>query len=324
MILHIGAGKTGTSALQVAFAQNAGKLREHGILYPENKYVDIARNGLATSGNALPLAAFLCPDLKIDIDERQAVHDLLENHANHQISTILYSSEKLSAFVPDRLRLFKKLCASLDYDLKLVFYVRSVVDHAFAMYVQRVRSLCTETFSTYLECEWGFTFASVIDAMFDVLGPSPVVLKNYDSVKSDLISDFARTVIGLDEPKIAELSRPGVINRSYSREEVQVLAEFNRFLAGPQESLRLSRHFLALTPVSSGPLTLWRNEIDIVTRKSEEGRQRVISAMGEDLAYVSDAVDVRSGEQLPLNSRTRSVLTGLFALERMRLESAAK
>jgi len=51
LYLHIGASKTGTSALQVAFARNAKALRGRGLHYP-GKNQD-AMDGKITSGNGL-------------------------------------------------------------------------------------------------------------------------------------------------------------------------------------------------------------------------------------------------------------------------------
>jgi hypothetical protein len=51
IVLHIGHGKTGSSAIQSALARNHDLLKTAGILYPEGKASDPARRGEVTSGN---------------------------------------------------------------------------------------------------------------------------------------------------------------------------------------------------------------------------------------------------------------------------------
>ena len=54
VILHIGYGKTGSSAIQSALARNHDLLKTAGILYPEHETSDQARRGEITSGNLDP------------------------------------------------------------------------------------------------------------------------------------------------------------------------------------------------------------------------------------------------------------------------------
>lgn len=59
--LHVGAGKTGTSALQAAFVRNRDWLAGHGIDYPPSPWDEAAANHKITSGNGMGLAKFLNP-----------------------------------------------------------------------------------------------------------------------------------------------------------------------------------------------------------------------------------------------------------------------
>jgi len=51
LTLHIGHGKTGTSALQSFLALNENLLLEYGICYPKNYTFDAAKKGYISSGN---------------------------------------------------------------------------------------------------------------------------------------------------------------------------------------------------------------------------------------------------------------------------------
>jgi len=49
--LHIGFGKTGTSALQTFFAQNTSKFSDLGLDYPDTPHTELAKRGIITPGN---------------------------------------------------------------------------------------------------------------------------------------------------------------------------------------------------------------------------------------------------------------------------------
>jgi hypothetical protein len=51
VIIHVGHGKTGTSALQSYLAGASDKIAEHGFIYPSCSDIDEAKRGRVTSGN---------------------------------------------------------------------------------------------------------------------------------------------------------------------------------------------------------------------------------------------------------------------------------
>ena len=58
IVLHIGATKTGTSAIQSAMVQNRAALLAQGILVPESRREDKAEEGRVTGGNCRPIHKF--------------------------------------------------------------------------------------------------------------------------------------------------------------------------------------------------------------------------------------------------------------------------
>ncbi|MEN6306515.1 MAG: hypothetical protein ABFD91_02065, partial [Anaerohalosphaeraceae bacterium] len=73
LYLHIGAGKTGTSALQQFFFQNRHILQSHHITYPEIGIHNFAHHCLATSCYEPKERQFFMPNA-----DTQSVDDYLE------------------------------------------------------------------------------------------------------------------------------------------------------------------------------------------------------------------------------------------------------
>ena len=68
VILHLGAVKTGSSALQAALVKNRDWLKQNGYDYPASGEDEKARNHKISSGNGMILAAGLNPRLRFHKD----------------------------------------------------------------------------------------------------------------------------------------------------------------------------------------------------------------------------------------------------------------
>ena len=82
IVLHIGHGKTGSSAIQSALARNQDLLKTGGILYPQGKAFDSARRGEVTSGN-------------VDVEDWFEGQVIPAARAADGYGTILFSNENL-------------------------------------------------------------------------------------------------------------------------------------------------------------------------------------------------------------------------------------
>ena len=127
LFLHIGHGKTGTSAIQSSLAIASEKLAALGIEYPINaKLRDRASQLEITSGNWKPKS------------ETSLAEQLLEiTRKNKNNSTIILSSESLFWLVPDL------LCRKSDWedfiDLHIIMAVREVEEMLSSEYQQLVK-----------------------------------------------------------------------------------------------------------------------------------------------------------------------------------------
>lgn len=215
LFLHVGHGKTGSSALQSFLAINRDLLLSYGIDYPKGGAFDNAKKGYISSGN---------------IPNPRAVKltEYIENY-NGISSTLLFSSEALmSVFreAPGELRSLNK-----KYNLIVILYVRNPIDYCFSAYGQSVKRGGQEN-----------DFASVIDNVNNLdqvcefielcknLGVDLKVI-NYSNV-SNIEKSFFNVFLGSKcKEFLGEAVRPkaSIVNRSLSRVECELQRKFNKY-----------------------------------------------------------------------------------------------
>ena len=125
VILHIGHGKTGTSAIQSFLALNAERLEREGIRYPEHPSFDRAKQGGISSGN--------CPykaDKLFDLINRELMRCPDEVR-------LLFSSEFM--FV-QREEICSRIAALRDeVKFEIILFIRDPVDMVNSAYHQIVK-----------------------------------------------------------------------------------------------------------------------------------------------------------------------------------------
>lgn len=240
LILHVGHGKTGSSALQSSLALSVDGLAEAGIHYPAHKMMDEARAGRISSGNVGPL--------KLVATARQA----LEQAEN----AVLLSNENLFHTFLNDPELMTQV-TELGARVHIVLFTRNPLDHAMSVYGQSVkRGGATHSFEEFLpsyripaKVVQFVTMARAVDARVSVL--------NYSNHANHLTHSFA-DVLGIDA---ARLIQPPVarVNRSLTRSELELQRLFNahwgrkssRFVSDalcndlpdiPSEALAISEH----------------------------------------------------------------------------------
>lgn len=223
LILHIGHGKTGSSALQSFFALNADELKNHNIDYPEHVSFDNAVKGHISSGN-LPLGNNSWDEY---IDKKALAS---------KSETILFSNESLIHKIishPEKAEFLSK-----KYNLTLVMYVRNPLDHLFSSYGQQVkRHGQTQSISEWID---NYQVLDKVIEMIKICKDRNINLKmiNYSTIdtieKSFFESIFPKISDGfLLKSKIPETK---TINRSLSRVEYEIQREFNRHLGSKSSS----------------------------------------------------------------------------------------
>ncbi len=245
LVLHIGMGKTGTSALQVALVRNREHLAATGIDYPAHPSDEVARAHGVTNGNGSAVADLLGSELAVAAVElphaRHGLQALCQAVAGSPYRTTVYSSELLYRFDPRHLAVLVAEAERAGIDLSVVAYVRDIAPYFFSAYSERVkRNGFAGTFEEYISGADDFArrvglFRPRISRLLEAAGPARAHVLHYDSVKRDLAGSFARDV--LDVTDISRWQRPPVtVNRGLSAREFAILRYVNAGCAGAEWS----------------------------------------------------------------------------------------
>ena len=144
LILHIGAPKTGTSAIQRFLASNIDSLRLVGVDYLN---AEPPRVDLHTTGNGLPIFLYF--------QRAEAEPKKLENLINGYFGaqpTAIVSSELLSSIAAVGWRHIIEACQAQNITPFVIYYVRNIYPFYISIYNQVVKhNGVTESFEEFVE-----------------------------------------------------------------------------------------------------------------------------------------------------------------------------
>ena len=152
LILHCGYTKTGTSAIQYGLGLNHKLLLDHSINYPLSE--DLQRKiteGISVVGNAKSLVDF-GKQLKLNKNlekSRQKLIELLENVKSDSNLTILSSEAIAGSFDNYSILVLKDLLYRYFEDVRILYYVRDILDHSVSQYNEYVKGEKYKTFNEY-------------------------------------------------------------------------------------------------------------------------------------------------------------------------------
>lgn len=318
VVLHIGMGKTGSSALQVAFVRNRRRLAGLGIDYPEHASDARAERGDTVSGNGEALAQFLFPPYGVtDAVQQAALQGLLRHLDATTAPTVLYSSEFLYYFNPARLRELHDRLADRGVRLRVVLFVRDYAGLALSSYAQRVkRQRYTGTATEYIT-EFVRPVRRIrprIEALFDVVGRDDTVVLRYDSVRESLTEALMAAVFGQADLSGWNLALEPV-NRSLTAQETEWMRYLNTRLDSPKAATIASDEIMRNNPVDPRGLAITRHELALL-----DGRY------GAEVAWANERLP---GLDLKIDGGAtvvddRSDLSGLSEPERFLLDALAE
>lgn len=269
LLLHIGMGKTGTSALQVALVRNRDRLADAGIDYPAHPSDAAARADGVTNGNGAALADLLGSELAIaPVDLRRArsgLRALCEETAGSRHRTTLYSSELLYRLDPEHLAVLITEAERAGIELRVVAYLRDIAPYFFSAYSERVkRNGLAASFEEYLGGADDFArrvtlFQPRIRRLLECAGAARVQVLHYDSVRTALFAAFARDVLELTDTS-GWAQPPTSVNRGLSAREFAVLRYVNAGCAGA----RWSGDVLITDAAAGSPAGVSRRELELL------------------------------------------------------------
>ena len=233
LFLHIGHGKTGTSAIQSALAIASEDLAKRGINYPiQQSLRDRASRLEITSGNWEPTS------------EVSLTNQLLEiAKSNYKNSKIILSSESLFWLVPELIQ--NKSTWETHIDLHIILAVREIEEMLSSEYQQRVKrhgdAMPLEQFlrARHFVSSHHAKAAEVIELIAQSSITNTII--NYSEHKRD-ISQLIFKLIGAEDLYPTSQMAGAIINRSLSRKELEILITINAlyFSRFPWISARIS------------------------------------------------------------------------------------
>lgn len=233
LFIHIGAHKTGTSALQSFLARNFEGLRQRGLLYPDSHTSSLASVGRTTSGNGSALILQMRDEKHA---KGTAFRKQLEHHLKHSSDCrILLSSEMFWGNDFHLLPLVAELARRTGRDAVIIIYLRpqsEAILSAWAEWVKRHGFTGTPT-DYFKSWKSHFEYLPKLDQLENWFGRDQLVVRPYarEAFKNgDLISDFLE-IFGLDHFR-DEGEPPLAVNISLSEPEIALFRSLNRLGVG--------------------------------------------------------------------------------------------
>ena len=181
IILHIGCGKTGSSALQNWLYRIAPKLLLKNIHYPSVLPISSDPYEI-TSGNGIPFYRAIKSG-----SARKYLNDIIDSSDR----CILFSSELFQELTDADLADVNNIAESYGFTVKIIVYMRDVYDMVYSSYLQLIkRHSCTNTFS-----DWATSLKYENIQQFNVLDKYE---RNFSEI--EVIHYDSHRVNGLDKP----------------------------------------------------------------------------------------------------------------------------
>lgn len=238
LFLHIGHGKTGTSAFQAYLARGSVKFKSKGFCYPAHRNEEAAKNLKVTSGNL---------SIVSDIErstwlEDQILSTIRDDNSSH---SFIFSNEIVFHFL-DPLFDAVQVLRDSNINLRILLSLRNPLDMIESEYQQLVkRHGYTETIDSFAvsrdyRCIHTQKSAQIVRKL-EALGIE-YNLFNYSALGRRIIPALA-DAIGVADYYPTESLTTKTINRSLSPSELQIVLFFNEFM-GQEFGARLSNIFI--------------------------------------------------------------------------------
>ncbi len=222
LIIHIGAGKCGSSAIQQFLVENAESLLDEGFLVP-GRYLDPKPEGCGQH-----LAYFedgiTSPDFVDEVTAKLAgLHDYA---AEHGLGAVVLSAENLinpkgfvELFVPSQAL----------FDITIVAYVRRQDDFVISAWQQWQIKQHDDFWEYYRRHRGGVNWHRQLEPWKKNYGRSAMLVRRYSPtalIDGDVVVDFC-SVLGVDP---ARRTRPPQANRSLHERFNPMIARYRREL----------------------------------------------------------------------------------------------
>lgn len=263
LFLHIGGPKTGSSALQIFFAENAKRFQRKGVAYRHAPPLD--HGHAVTSGNG-QLVAEAVLERKGDTT---TLAKLLASYFARRDEKALISSETFCRFTTEQWAEVGAACTLAMARPVVIMFVRDAYPFCLSAYHQGVkRSGYRQPFDVYVEEEAAEYHSDMLKRAVDALGKDACRVVHYDSRRNALDVPVL-SIMGLegDFDRSALLRR---VNRSLTERELRVLRQVNGVL-GSHYSQEISDTFIYNKPNERPHRPIDAAALDKIRRRRETG-----------------------------------------------------
>lgn len=202
IVLHVGLGKTGSTAIQYAMTNSKHTIGEHGIIYPtvgavKSKMMDGAElfehNNLLLLGldfEELPKPLLLYYKSKENSEKKikEFIDGIESSIYSKKFHTLILSGEYICEAEENVLIKIKNYLSNICYELLVVLYIRKPDD----AYIAHI-SQCVKTRSN-IQCpsEFNLNFKEIVLKLDKIYGRNSVIIRFFDNYVNgwDVVSDF--------------------------------------------------------------------------------------------------------------------------------------
>ncbi len=255
LLLHIGTHKTATTSLQHFFTLNRALLISHGFYYPENDDSAYVFNFLASRvafGKKEETASFLaesrrkaaeakCHTVIISGESFYAMTGFFIDLQKRGRTSDYWDSE--AKFVND----VRESCAGYE-EIMVTCTFRPQDELAGSLYNQMVKNThgITESYSEFLELSGPiYDYARHVALWAQSFGKDSIRLKNFHSVKKDIIRDFCRSFLTdscFEQATVKDIES----NMRLNRDVLEVKRLYNATRPDPALAFVSARSFRAI------------------------------------------------------------------------------
>lgn len=212
LYLHVGYGKTGSSALQSWLATKTEELEANGFDYKILDKNSINYN--ISSGNGAFLRAYL--------DNNCTEEELINTYFSSDFDNVIISSETLE-MDESRIKKLQSFLKRHSIEMEVIAYLRNVYDCFYSTYVQGVKRggltasilESSNKINPMRHIDAAETYCSLIENIKFI---------HYDTHKADVALPFC-IALGLDYSAIGEI-HPTRVNRTLNKKEIDVVKFF--------------------------------------------------------------------------------------------------